>query len=334
MTDPKEIAGKAVADGMSDPAARSRPSRDDSPAPTLRRYIWLMTGWWQVWLALLAIAVAGLNLAPIELQRRIIDNALAEKDAALLMRLGALYAGALILHQLAKITLRMGQGWVGERTSAYTRRHLYGLERHEAQRRPGALVSVLVSEVDKLGGFVGGGPSKAVGNLAMLVGVFGYMIYVEPRIAALSILLLVPQAVVAPLIQRRLNRMIARRLTLLRRFGDEASEGAAPDIAGQTILSVLRNRLGYIRLKAVMKASLNLLNGVAPLAILLWGGWLVIEGETTVGVLVALVSGFNRIADPTRELIAFYREAAQASVQHEQIAAWMRGDEPADSPED
>jgi hypothetical protein len=41
-------------------------------------------------------------------------------------------------------------------------------------------------------------------------------------------------------------------------------------------------------------------------------------------VLLAFVSGFERMAGPIRDLIGFYRLAAQAGVQHEMIAGWMR----------
>jgi len=40
-------------------------------------------------------------------------------------------------------------------------------------------------------------------------------------------------------------------------------------------------------------------------------------------VIVAFLSGFDRISGPIRDLIAFYRLAAQAEVQHAMIARWM-----------
>jgi len=39
--------------------------------------------------------------------------------------------------------------------------------------------------------------------------------------------------------------------------------------------------------------------------------------------VVAFISGFERLATPLRELIAYYRIAAQANVQHKMIARWM-----------
>jgi ABC-type bacteriocin/lantibiotic exporter with double-glycine peptidase domain len=72
-----------------------------------------------------------------------------------------------------------------------------------------------------------------------------------------------------------------------------------------------------------MKSTTNLLTNSAPLSVLLMGGWLVIEGRTTVGVVVAFLSGLQRLEDPLRELLNVYRLAAQARVRHDMIARWM-----------
>jgi hypothetical protein len=46
-------------------------------------------------------------------------------------------------------------------------------------------------------------------------------------------------------------------------------------------------------------------------------------GQTSIGVVVAFISGFDRLADPLRQLIAFYRLATQSRVRHDAIASWM-----------
>ena len=78
-----------------------------------------------------------------------------------------------------------------------------------------------------------------------------------------------------------------------------------------------------IALKFLLKGAINLLNNLAPLAVLMVGGYMVLQGESTVGVVVAFISGLQRLADPVRELMNYYRVAAQANVQHSMIARWM-----------
>lgn len=300
---------------------------DDTPAGSVWGYLVRMTGWHQAYACALAVVVALLNLLPIELQRRMIDDAVMNKDGDLLIMFGLVYGGVVLLHQLLKFALRIYQGWMAESAILYTRRHLLGLyHRGKTQKQddPGTAVAVLTTEVDKLGGFVGEAPSQAASNLAILLGVIGYMIFVAPQIALLSLALLIPQVLLTPVIQRKLNALIARRVVLLRDLGDWiADDETQPDQIGSKVWPIYRNRLQLLIWKFALKGALNTLNLLAPLVVLVWGGWLVLEGETTVGVLVAFLSGLNRIADPVRQLIKFYRNAAQAGVQHDMIAKWM-----------
>lgn len=85
-------------------------------------------------------------------------------------------------------------------------------------------------------------------------------------------------------------------------------------------------RLQYYALKFLIKFLNNLLNHLAPLSVLMVGGYLVIQGATTVGVVVAFISGFMRLADPSRALLAYYRLAAETRVQYRLITRWLPAD--------
>jgi hypothetical protein len=77
--------------------ARIRRTGDDTPARSLYGYVWRMSGWHQAWLALLAALVAGLSMAPLELQRRIVNNAIGSENLDLLALLGAAYLAVVVL---------------------------------------------------------------------------------------------------------------------------------------------------------------------------------------------------------------------------------------------
>ena len=300
---------------------------DDRPARSVWGYARRMTGWPQV--AAFALALAGtlLALAPIELQRRMIDDAIGGGDLTLLMALAGVYLASIVVHQGVKLALRTLQAWMGESAIRYTRRHLWRLHRDDdvdARSEKGA-VAILTRETEALGRFVGGAPSDAFANIAMLVGALGYMIWVSPWIAAAGLVLLAPQAVLTPYLQKRLNRLVAARLRLVRRMTDEigAEQAPADERFASMTLRVFRIRIAFDIWKYALKAALNLMNAAAPLAVIAVGGWLVIEEQATVGVVVAFVTGFSRLGDPIRQLIAFYREAAEAEVRHDMIAQWM-----------
>lgn len=301
---------------------------DDTPAVSVWGYLVRMSGWHQVWACVLAVIVAVLNLVPIELQRRMVDDAVMNDDGGLLVTLGLVYLAVVLLHQSLKFGLRVYQGWMAESATLYTRRHLLGLyERGQIspQQDSGSAVAVITTEADKLGGFVGEAPSQAASNLAILLGVIGYMLVVAPQIAVLSIALLIPQIILTPVVQSKLNELIAAQVVLLRNLGDWISADARnSDDVEVRVRRIYRNRIQLFIWKYALKSVLNTLNLLAPLIVLVWGGWLVLKGETTVGVLVAFISALNRISDPIRQLITFYRNAAKANVHHDMIARWMR----------
>lgn len=319
-----------------------RPSRiartgDDTPAASLLGYLWRMSGRHQISICLVAGATAVLTAVPLELQRRIVDEVVQDRDLQLLWRLAGIYLAVLLVQGLAKYALRMYQGWLSESAIRYNRAHLTRIyERHtdkdsggSGANHSGEAVSIIGAEVDRLGGFVGEGLSQPVVNGGMLVAIVGYMLVVEPFVALISLAFVVPQILLLPLLQRYINRLIAQRVTLMRGYGDKLSElpEAERDFQGsdmpERLDRIYDNRMRTFLLKYGQKAAINLLNALAPLSVLLVGGLMVIEGETTLGVVVAFISGFDRLSAPLRELIAYYRVAAQAAVQHRMIARWM-----------
>lgn len=302
---------------------------DDTPAPGIWSYMRRMTGWHQLCACLLAVVVAVLQFAPIELQRRLIDDAIHAGDTRLLLTLGAVYAAVLVLHRALKFVLGLYQGWLSESATLYTRSHVLALHRDRPSDggagEAGKAVEIIGSEIEKLGGFVGEGPSRACANMAILLGVVAYMAAVQPKIAALSLVFLLPQLILTPIMQNHLNTLTEERVGLVRELGDGvvATDSTAAPTDG-LLRRIFSNRIRFYAWKFLLKASLNLMNALAPLAVLVWGGWLAMQGEATVGVLVAFVSGFERISSPTRELINFYRTCAQVGVQHDMIASWMQ----------
>jgi ABC-type bacteriocin/lantibiotic exporter with double-glycine peptidase domain len=78
-------------------------------------------------------------------------------------------------------------------------------------------------------------------------------------------------------------------------------------------------RVSYYRFKFAIKLMNNLMNHFAPLTVLMAGGYLAINGETTVGTIVAFISGFERMADPSRELLAYYHLASESQAQYRLI---------------
>lgn len=313
------------------------PFRNVDIGASLFAYVWRISGWHQIGACVLALIIVALSLAPLELQRRLINNIVNIWDIPTLFWLGGAYLGVYVALQLTKFAFNFYQGWIAESAVFHTRQSLFEVYlqhlkstyngRAEAQAGPeiGTAVQIVGGEVDSLGEFVGTGISQSFSNIAMLIGVSSYMLVIEPRIALFSLLFLAPQALLAPLIQRRLNRLMKTRVALLRSMADDVSSVDASD--GTNCLVVLprlfRNKIYFIFIKFAMKVVMNLLLILPTVTVLVWGGYLAIQGETDIGTIVAFIAGFDKLSGPMRELIAFYRTAAQANVRRDMIAQWI-----------
>jgi ABC-type bacteriocin/lantibiotic exporter with double-glycine peptidase domain len=300
------------------------------PAGVLR-YVWRESRAHQLWLCLLAGAVFPLTMVPLELQRRIVDRAIGGEDLRLLGLLGGAYLVVVLLQGGLKYALRWYRGLVGERAMRRLRWRVRQAAAPSAagggEAGRGESVSIVSTEVERVGGFIGESLSEPVLQVGIFVSVLGYMLVVQPTIALVSLAFFVPQVIFVPLLQRAANRRAQRKVRLVRELGEllilpQSDRGAS---YRDRLDQVYRSRLQYYALKFLIKFLNNLLNQVAPLSVLMVGGYLVIEGATTIGTVVAFISGFRRLADPSRELLAYYRLAAETQVQYRLIAKWLAG---------
>lgn len=301
---------------------------------TLAGFVWRVSGAHQFYVGLIAIGVALFNLAPIDLQRRIVDTAIATGDLDALFVLGALYLAVVLVQGALKYALFFYQGWVGESAVKSARDQLAAVAsgRSGQDEATSGTINVIGREIDSVGGFVGTSISEFVVNVALLL-IFGaYILYIEPVLAMIAAVSLVPQVFLALYMQADLNRLVERQVGLVRRLGYETilpgtAESRAAGRKARTIRELYRNRIRFYFLKYGLKTLLSVTNAMGPLLVLLVGGYLVIQGQTTIGTLVAFVSGLDRVSGPLHDLLNFYRVYEQAKVQHQMIVEWVEGDE-------
>src|ERR1700758_2458684 len=73
----------------------------------LFRYVWQLSGRTQIWLSLLSVLVFLLTLAPLELQRRIVNGAIDRRDFQSLLLLCAAYAAVALIQGGLKLRLNI-----------------------------------------------------------------------------------------------------------------------------------------------------------------------------------------------------------------------------------
>jgi len=294
------------------------------------RYIWRVTGRQQVCLTLLAGLVFPLTMAPLELQRRIVNDAIGGGDMRWLLMLGGAYLGVVLLQGGLKYALRVWRGRVSEQVIRRMRQRLAltAVENARGGRGEaideGEMIPMASREVERVGGFVGASFSEPTLQTGILLSIVGYMLVVEPVVALFSLGFFVPQLILVPVMQRVLNRRARDKVRIVRELGERIAERELGvehcEEHEDQIERIYRNRMSYYRLKFLLKLLTNLFNHLAPISVLVVGGYFVIEGRTTVGTVVAFMTGFERMADPARQLLAHYRLAAEARVQYRLLA--------------
>ena len=306
-------------------------TRDRGHAPrSIFGYVWRVSARQQIGLSLLAVLIFPLSMAPLELQRRIVNDAIGGENLRWLLVLGGVYGGVVLVQGALKYALRVWRGRVSEQVIRRMRERIaLGAVEQARERKDDAIdegerIPMAAHEVERVGGFVGDSLSEPVLQAGILLSIIGYMLAVEPGVALVSLAFFVPQLIVVPVIQRTLNRRARDKVRTVRELGERIADHELCiehcDEHDDQIGRIYANRMSYYRLKFLLKFLVNLFNHLAPLSVLIVGGYFVIEGRTTVGTIVAFITGFERMADPARQLLAHYRLAAEAQVQYRLLA--------------
>lgn len=298
----------------------------------LYRYIWQTSARDQIVLSLMSAGVFVLELIPLELQRRIVNAAVHRQDFDLIVKLCLVYLAVALVHGGLKLVTNVYKGSVSEATNKDLRLKMQPVMSTElASDRPigdeGVRISMIVSEVEAVGGFAGSSFSDPVLNAGILLSVFGYMLYVQPWMAAIALAMFCPQLLVIPTLQEAINQRTEQRIQTLRALSAEILHEAS-DPASAPRRERFRRRIAFVYVLNVqifvrkfgINFVMNLLYTLGLIGILGVGGWMVLQGRTEVGTIVAFISGLNRMNTPWRDLMTWLREVTNAGTKYQLIA--------------
>ncbi|HYU11855.1 MAG TPA: hypothetical protein VEK82_04710 [Stellaceae bacterium] len=288
----------------------------------------LATSWrHQLPLLLLTITVFLLEVVPLELQRRVVNDVVKHRSYGAVVLLCGAYVGAVLLQGSTKLGLNIYRSWVSERAKRDLRRHVCetaGAAGSAAllPEAQGTAVAMIVAEVEPIGGFVGESVSEPLLQAGVLATVIAYIIHLDPWMGMAALALFVPQLVFVPLMQQAMNRRTGARVWLLRQLGAGLIAGGprqqpcgASDEA--RIERVFRLDMRIFQLKFTMNFLMNLCSHLQIVAALLLGGWWVLQGQLEIGGVVAFISGIGRLTDPWGDLVNYFRELSVTRVKFE-----------------
>ena len=287
---------------------------------TLFGYIRRYSGKHQLALAALSVVVFALSAVPLELQRRIVNDAIDAGEFRSILWLSMAYIGFALAEGGIKLVLNIYRGWVSEMAVRHMRR--VALRAKAMQGGKAVELSMVLSEIEPVGGFVGSAVSEPLLQGGILLAVFGYMLYLQPSLAALSFLVFAPQLVFVPLMQAAINRRVERRVLTMREVSDGIVREASPDgFHKRRIDRVFMLHMGMYKLKFSMNFLMNLSHHAGVAAALALGGWYVLEGRIELGTVVAFISGLAKLNDPWGDIVNWFRDMTVNRVRYRLLAA-------------
>ena len=181
----------------------------------------------------------------------------------------------------------------------------------------GELVQMINAETEALGGFVGEAVSTPGLQAGTLLTSLFFMFVQDWKLGLAAVALYPLQIWLIPKLQRQVNLLGKERVRQVRRNAEKISEvtAGARDIRANDASAYERARFSeqlgavfWIRFdiykkKFLIKFINNFISQLGPFFFYSIGGYLVLQGEMTIGALTAVVGAQKDIVSPWRELL-------------------------------
>jgi len=319
---------------------------------SLFRYIWKHTWRDQVWLLVVTLASFPLIYVNLEVPKRIVNDAIGGKNlpqslfgveitqVGYLMVLSFALLALITINGAVKYWLNVYRGVVGERMVRRLRYQLYEAVMrfplaHFRRTSPGEIIPMVTAETDPIGGFIGESIASPAFQVGLLVTYMTFIFMQNFWLGLAAIALYPPQAWLIPKLQRKINQLAKRRIQTTREFSDRIGDvvGGATEIrannASRYELADASARLGTIygirvdiyKRKFFVKFLNNFLAQITPFFFYAIGGYFAIQGQLSVGALIAVIAAYKDIIDPWKELLKWYETKEDVRVKYEQIVS-------------
>ena len=316
----------------------------------LFQFIWKYSKKEQFTLLIITVLTFPILYLSLELPKRIINDAINGSDDGysllgmsfsqvqflLLLCVGFLLA--VLVNGLLKMRLNTMKGVLAERLLRRFRYQL--LTRIHRFPRPffrntsqGELVSMVTSEAEPMGGLMGDALAQPVFQAGQMLTILTFLFAQSFWFGLASIAVIPLQAWIIPKLQRQINLLNKNRIHEVRKLASDIGESAsgASDIringGLRYRMALFSKRLGNLydirfeifQKKFFMKFLNNFINQLTPFFFYSVGGYLAIQGQITVGALVAALAAYKDLSSPWRELLAYYNQTQDMALRWEVV---------------
>ena len=314
--------------------------------PVVKRslFSWILPGniKLQVLIVLIITGAVFTGVFPLEMQKRIVNEAINLRKVDLLFLYCGLFLAAVLLSSGLKYLINILQTLISQRALANMRKELYHhiltLPLSFFRRTgPGLVVSSVVTELASSGDFVGMAIGVPITTALTLLAFAGYLFWLNPWLAALCLSIYPVILFLVPMLQKRANRANIRRVDTTRALSNKITESISGihEIHGngayrienkkfdRLVEKLLKIRIVWNLYRLSVKVMNNFFTNLGPLFVFILGGYLTIKGRLELGALVAFLSAQEKLYDPWKELIAFYQLYQDASVRYKKTMEYF-----------
>ncbi|NNE85035.1 MAG: ABC transporter ATP-binding protein, partial [Alphaproteobacteria bacterium] len=206
---------------------------------------------------------------------------------------------------------------------------------HFKRTSQGEVISMITAESEPIGAFFVGAVVDPIFLSGQLIVAIGFIIVQDPLLGLAAAALYPVQIYIVPRLQKKVSALGKARLREIRRLSDHVGEtvNGIVDIHvndtsnleltrfADRLAAIYNIRYEIFRRKYTIKFLNNFLDKLAPFLFYLFGGILVIEGDITIGALVAVIGAHKDMSTPWKELLNWYQQQADARVKYDQVVS-------------
>ncbi len=318
--------------------------KTDCPITKRPLFSWMQTAGLPLQLLLVAVIVITVvaRVIPLELQKRIINEAITLKNTQLLLIYCLFFVGSVIVASGLKFVITIIQTRIAQKVLVTLRKELYAHIltlplSYFRKTPPGTLVSALVTEVAPTGELIGMALAVPLINILTFVAFLGYLLWLNWLLALVAMSVYPFTMFIVPKLQQRSNAankqrvkttrdlsgIITETLTGIHEVHANGSFALETKKYGAFVERLFKIRIIWNIYKEGAKIVSNFNNNFGPFLILLMGGYLTIQGRLDLGGLMAFLAANEKLFDPWKEMMAFYQVYQDASVRYVQTMEFL-----------
>jgi ATP-binding cassette subfamily B protein len=291
-------------------------------------------------LALVALVLAtAASLAPPYLAKLAIDDGITPGNLQALDWIVAAFVASALVYWGATYLQTYLVGWVGQRALQDLRLRLFfHIQRQSigffSRRKTGVLISRLTNDIQALDQLVTDGIVTLFSSTLTLIGTVVIMVLLDVPLALITFVVAFPLLAIgsavfryhAAVAYRRVREKIANvtaylqetlsGVRVVRAFGQEPRHEARFAELNEEHRQV---NMTTVYLNAAYFPGVELLSSIGTAVILLYGGYQAINGNVTIGVLVAFVGYLQTFFDPIQQLSNLYSTYQQGMAAIDKI---------------